>query len=74
MGKKRQTDNQRLMAFGATADREALNTAIESLIAIRDARFAATTIKPPRKPRSDAGKARDREADDISSDKLGGMH
>lgn len=57
MGKKRQTDNQRLMAFGAIANREELNAAIEALQAIRDARFAATTIRP-RKPRSDAGSTR----------------
>jgi len=58
MGKKRLTPNQQLMAFGATADREALSTAIESLRAIFDARFAATTIRPPRRKRADAGTKR----------------
>lgn len=57
MGKKAKSDVQRIIAYGMNATADQLNTAIESLQAVRDARFAAAT-KPPRKPRSDVGSTR----------------
>ncbi len=71
MSKRKLTDTQKLIAFGMAATLDALNAAIESLIAIRDARFTSST-KPPRKLRSDAGKARESSksngADDTHAD------
>lgn len=55
MGKKRQTETQRLIAFGMTATEDTLNAAIESLQAVRDSRFPKTATRAPRKPRSDKG-------------------
>lgn len=56
---KRMTDIQRLINFAMSADEESLNSAIQSLTAIRDNRYPKTT-KQTRKPRADAGKPRTR--------------
>lgn len=58
MGKKKQSDTHRLIAFGMEASEDALIAAIESLQAVRDSRFP-TTARTPRKPRKDKGTTRD---------------
>lgn len=43
MGKKRQSNQQKLIAFGMAANGDQLNDAIETLQALRDARFPRVT-------------------------------
>lgn len=54
---KRILDIQRIINFAMGADEGTLNTAIESLVAIRANRYPkAKTASKPRKPRSDKGR------------------
>lgn len=56
---KRISDMQRLINFAMGADESGLNSAIESLTAIRANRYPKDSCKP-RKARSDSGKSRTR--------------
>ena len=65
---KRITMMQRLVAFAMEASADELNSALETMLAIKSNRFP-TTKSAPRKPRKDKGQSRIKPAD--SGDTLG---
>jgi len=51
MGKRKQSEQRRLITFAMTTDEGILNAAIESIVAIRDTRFPKATLAKAKTPR-----------------------